>query len=366
MRHQSWPAMLALGSLVLAACGDETTAPSEASASPATAAVTSNAWITRADMLTTRTDLAVATVPNAAGQSIVYTIGGRNPNGVPLKTVSAYNVATNTWTFRRALPVALAWTNGAAVINGKIYVSGGFSDYNQYHLSHALYMYDPATNTWTRKHDMPSVHGPYGSGDPRYVGAQGVTGVINRKLYVVSTCYWIEGPIQSYYESTCYGKGVGPAFFRYDPATDRWAVLPSPPWGPSAESPFEGGVLGTKLYVMGGTWDGLDGQMAAYDPATNRWTKKTALALERPGAATAVLDGKLFVMGGYRYNSARETSDLLDITIVYDPATDAWTRRAPLPSPRASIAGTTVMVNGKPRIELIGGLPPGNNLQYVP
>ena len=44
----------------------------------------------------------------------------------PLAKVTAYNVATNTWTDRRPLPVPLAWSNGAGVINGKIYVSGGF------------------------------------------------------------------------------------------------------------------------------------------------------------------------------------------------------------------------------------------------
>ena len=60
----------------------------------------------------------------------MYAIGGRNPNGVPIAAHAAYNVATNTWTFRRGLPVPLAFSNGAGVINGKIYVSGGFSNYN--------------------------------------------------------------------------------------------------------------------------------------------------------------------------------------------------------------------------------------------
>jgi hypothetical protein len=35
-----------------------------------------------------------------------------------------------------------------------------------------------------------------------------------------------------------------------------------------------------------------------------------------------VLDGKLFVMGGRRYNAAQDAFETLDITIVYDPATD--------------------------------------------
>lgn len=364
MRHQSRAAILALSSFVLAACGEETTGPSPAPASGLMAAVTSNSWITRAAMLTTRTDLAVATVPNAAGQSIVYTIGGRNPNGTPLKSLALYNVATNTWSFGRALPVALAWSNGAGVINGKIYISGGFSDYNQYLLSNALYMYDPATNTWTRKHDMPSVEGPFH--DFNYVGAQGVTGVINGKLYVVTACYSTNEPWPYLSESGCYGSGVGPAFFRYNPATDRWVTLPSPPWGQGAGSPFQGGVIGGKFYVMGGSLYDHSSRLAAYDPATNQWTTKNALGLARPGAATTVLGGKLYVFGGRRFNATLDAYETLNKTIVYDPTTNLWTGRAPMPSSRTGIAASQVRLNGQARIEVIGGLPPGNNLQYIP
>ena len=47
-------------------------------------------------------------------------------------------------------------------------------------------------------------------------------------------------------------------------------------------------------------------------------------------------------------------------------ATDAWTRRAPLPTPRSGIAASTVLLDGKPRIEVVGGIAPGNNVQYIP
>lgn len=368
--HLLRSSIVMLSVLALGACSEETTTepspPTQPTGLGPEMAVASNTWLTRADMLTTRTDLAVATVPNAAGQSIIYTIGGRNPNGVPLKSLTIYNVATNTWSFGRVLPAPLAWTNGAGVINGKIYVSGGFSDYSQEYLSNALYMYDPSTNTWTRKRDMPSVKGRYS--DPNYVGAQGVTGVINGKLYVVTTCYWTDSP-WPYMESGCYGTGVGPAFFRYNPVTDLWVSLPSPAsafGGSSIGSPFAGGVIGGKFYVMGGSL-GEQGRLAAYDPATNRWTAKNALGKARPGAATAVLGGRLYVFGGRRYNATLEPPyETLNETMRYDPTTNLWTGRARMPSPRTNISATQVRVNGQARIEVIGGLAPGNNLQYVP
>lgn len=55
--------------------------------------------------------------------------------------------------------------------------------------------------------------------------------------------------------------------------------------------------------------------------------------------------------------------ETLDVTIVYDPATDAWTRRAPLPTPHSGIAASTVLPDGKARIEVVGGIAPGNNVQ---
>jgi N-acetylneuraminic acid mutarotase len=60
------------------------------------------------------------------------------------------------------------------VIGGKIYVSGGRVSGDKRCLQ-TLFVYDPATNRWTRKQDMPNV--AWG----------GVTGVLNDQLYVL-TC----------------------------------------------------------------------------------------------------------------------------------------------------------------------------------
>jgi hypothetical protein len=363
-----WPGALALSALGLAACGDETTTqpngPEQPPAAVPELAVTSNSWITRANLPTGRSSLALATVTNAAGQSVVYAIGGATDVYpiTPLRKVTAYNVATNTWTDRRPLPVPLAWSNGAGVINGKIYVSGGFSENGDGPPTRALYMYDPGTNSWTRKRDLPAI------GDSSHdwtVGSYGVTGVIKNKLYVVTFCH----ALRYYVEYGCVGDLTGPRLFRYNPVTDRWVTL-APPFpvatgnDPSEVSTLAGGVIGGKFYVMGGDFRN-NGRLSVYDPATNQWTPKTPLGLARWGVATAVLDNKLYVMGGSRIRN--NLYEMLDITRAYDPVTDLWTQRASLPSPRANMAGTTVLRGGKPRIEVVGGAPASrNNLQYIP
>ena len=363
--HLLRPGIVTLTVLSLAACGDDTPThpelPAQSTAAAPELAVASNSWITRADMLTNRTDLAVATVTNPAGQSVLYAMFGRNANGVPIGTVAAYNVATNTWNFTGSgLKVGLAFTNGAGVIDGKIYVSGGFTNYNLDKLSLALLMYDPARNTWTGKRGLPITTDQYGNDS--FFGARGVTGVIGGKLYVFTACFEQSDKLALDWEG-CSERG--PGFFRYNPGTDRWTILPSP-FSPLTRSPYAGGVIGGKFYVMGGTVGTYAGWLRVYDPATNHWTTKNGLGQTRPGAATAVLKSKLYVMGGQRYNAARKVWETLDKTIVYDPVTNAWTWRASLPSPRAGVAGSTVVRNGQARIEVVGGSRPGNNLQYIP
>ena len=53
-------------------------------------------------------------------------------------------------------------------------------------------------------------------------------------------------------------------------------------------------------------------------------------------------------------------------TSIYNPVTKTWSLGAPLPTGRSTLAASKVFVNGQPRIEVVGGSRPGNNLQYTP
>jgi hypothetical protein len=321
-----------LGPLALFAilgCQDDGRSPTDPGTTPEPTpqlAIGSNTWVARKDMPSDRNDFAVATMPNASGQSVLYVMGGHRPGGGGVSQVNAYNVATNTWTWKAQMPVPVFNPNGAGVIGGRIYVSGGAVNFSNY--SAALQVYDPAKNVWIRKRDMP------------VGGAFGLTGVIDGKLYVLTGCT----------DRPCF-------FFRYDPATDQWTSLPIP-----AEPHISGvgGVIRNKLYVAGTSSFGDGANLEVYDPVTNQWTTQGRMPGNRDGGASAVMGDRLHVIGGIIDGSETRTH------IVYDPAKNVWITKAPLPSSaHARAVAAKVFLNGLPRIEFVGGSRPGNNWQYI-
>lgn len=85
-----------------------------------------NAWTQKADMLTERRDLSASVV-----DGIIYVIGGlgmkTQQTDVDIKTVEAYDPATDTWTQIADMPTARSALS-TSVVNGQIYAIGGHSD----------------------------------------------------------------------------------------------------------------------------------------------------------------------------------------------------------------------------------------------
>jgi Kelch motif len=336
-----FPSLLTLGAFGLVACGEETTQPStevHQSTAPQLA-VTSNTWLTRRDMPLGVKSPAGAVVPNAQGQSILYVMGGQKvesdyPNEVPLGEVRAYNVATNTWAWKKDMPVARYGMNGAGVIGGKIYVAGGYTSTHQ--PSASLVVYNPASNTWTRKRDMPAP------------GGWGVTGVIGGKLYV----------------ATLNPRDTVADFFRYNATTDSWTRLPSAT-GYSMNDPG-GGVINGKFYLIGP-------RVLEYNPITNQWTKKGPWGPSTGGG----LEGRAVVLLAHVYVFGFEVNGspnpIQPGIFIYDPVSDTWAKKV-LNFGGLCCGGlidrtpTRVFLNGESRVEWFGGFSwtAGNNLQYIP
>ncbi len=107
-------------------------------------------------------------------------------------------------------------------------------------------------------------------------------------------------------------------------------------------------VVNGKIYAIGGsTENGLVGINEEYDPATNTWTYKRPMPTPRANFRVEVVQNKIYCIGGDITNATKTLANE-----VYDPATDTWETRAPLPTSRDSFS-TVVLRN---RIYVIGGI----------
>jgi N-acetylneuraminic acid mutarotase len=124
-------------------------------------------------------------------------------------------------------------------------------------------------------------------------------------------------------------------------------------------------VLDGRVWVIGGF--GAEAEPTAtveiYDPRADRWSAAPALPAAVHHAAAAVVDGRLFVVGGYSGGRVRWTPE--GAVHEYDRARNAWIARASMPTPRGGLA---VAVLGG-RLHAVGGAadgPTGAHEVYEP
>jgi N-acetylneuraminic acid mutarotase len=116
--------------------------------------------------------------------------------------------------------------------------------------------------------------------------------------------------------------------YAYDPSSDSWSSMANAP--SATEAPTAVDING-KIYMVNG-WD-VSGNPTAeldiYDTATNTWTTGTPNPVPAAGgSASAVLNGKMYVVGGCDSGSCASP---LTAVQVYDPTTDSWSSAANYP-----------------------------------
>jgi N-acetylneuraminic acid mutarotase len=230
------------------------------------------------------------------------------------------------WTDKTPLPHDLLDPGGSA-LNGKLFVVGGKDA--EGHRSD-LYAYDPVADIWDVGPDLP---GPAVE-NPAVVAHGG-------KLYVFG------GSTEPF-----SGAVTNAAVF--DPTADAWTPLPSLP---TARGGATAQAIGDQLYVAGGM--GADGASVAtvevFDPSAGEggaWSTAPSMSVRRDNPGSAALDGRLYVFGGRtRDADGTEVDGTLTSVEMYDPGTETWTGRAPMPTGRrAMVVGT---LNG--RAQVMGG-----------
>lgn len=294
---------------------------------------TEDSWVNLESMPTERYWLGVAVVYGK-----IYAIGGCSNGGV-VGTNEMYDPETGTWTTKEPMPTARA-AFGIAVYQNKIHVMGGYVPYD-FFFSQAHEVYDPLTDTWETK-----------SGTE--FSAFFCANVVNDKLYVMG------GQRQVFYPHGTIDQNMV-----YDPLTDSWIDLMPMPIG---VSDYASAVVDNKIYVMGGrsgsvTADNIPTQI--YDTETDTWSTGTQISSIVFNAAAGATSGefapkRIYVMGGIDYSkrvasgfrlSLYDPEITSDLTQIYDPETDVWTTGEPMLTSRYGL-GVAVIDD---KIYAIGG-----------
>jgi len=228
---------------------------------------------TKSEMPTARQGLSTNVVNGK-----IYAIGGGAASSVSytsvetFSTVEEYDPATDTWTTKSPMPTSRGF-HSANVVDGRIYVIGGsHASYPARNHVRTVEVYDPSTDTWTQKGDLP-----------RGIGA-GFSSVVDAKIYVFG------------------GYGGSRRVDAYDPSTDTWTTKSEMP---TALHALSTSVLDGKIYAIGGYVPGVAGDpgvatVEVYDPATDTWTTAPDMPTGKWGPRTSVVDGKIYVIGGCR------------------------------------------------------------------
>jgi N-acetylneuraminic acid mutarotase len=139
------------------------------------------------------------------------------------------------------------------------------------------------------------------------------------------------------------------AFEVYDPQQNSWSTQP--------DVPTEAGIILHAVTIHGKIYTlGTPSILSEYDPATQVWTQKAAMPTPRDRFSVAMVNDELYVIGG---NDA-----VANVVEAYDPATDTWQEKAPMPTPREETGAA--VVDGK--IYVVGGYyqsDPGHVLDTV-
>jgi len=248
---------------------------------------------------------------------LFYLIGGRGN-----KPLDIYDPVSQTWSTGTPPPLEMHHFQ-AISYQGDIYVIGGFTgDFPDETPLANVYIYSPATDTWSTGPVIPM---------SRRRGSAGVV-VYNDHIYVV--CGIQNGHID----------GWVPWFDEFDPATGTWTVLPD---APRARDHFQAAMSGDKLFAVGGRRTGENSlftptvpEVDVYDFNTGTWSTLTAnIPTQRAGATTVEINGTVIVIGGETEGQTVAHNE----TEALDPVSNIWTTLDPLNTGRHGTQAVTYM-----------------------
>lgn len=278
-------------------------------------------WETKANAAIGRSEAQGAIVDGK-----VYVFGGFSSGWTTTARSDAYDIAANTWSRLPDMPEEL--THAAVVVDGKtIWLVGGYVGDHPGPSTRNVWKFDTTTQTWTRGPALPA---PRGAGGAAIVG---------RQLYFFSGTSRVAGSTADPDQAETWALNL-------DGGTTWTAKAPMPnPRNHVAAAAVDG-----KVYAIGGQYNenessGLQSDVHRYDPAANTWQKVASLPVARSHSVAVVQGGQLLVVGGTLPGNVASP----DVTS-YSPRDNVWSKLPSLPSgrktPVAAVSNGTMYVTG--------------------
>jgi len=242
-------------------------------------------WTNKAPMLTSR-----SWAPAVRYDGKIYVVGGCSSSKPqqfrnPVANLEVYDPTADSWLALSSMSLARV-APAVAVLDGKIYVMGGFDPNYWWSANPTVEIYDITSGQWFAGPDMLK----------GVSWASAVT--VGGKIYVVGGV----------------GYGYKNIVQIYDPISNSWS------YGAS----FNGErylhalvAYNGKIYLIGGdSWetgtDKIYADVQVYDPVKNTWSLRTPMPNPATALSAVVINGNIYVFGGN------------GLARIYDITNDTW------------------------------------------
>ncbi|MED6259333.1 Kelch-like protein 36, partial [Ataeniobius toweri] len=281
---------------------------------------------------------------------------------------------TGSWELETELPARRSH-HCLAVLGGFIFAAGGSSsrDNGGDAACNLLYRYDPRLNQWTKGAPMNQQRvdfylGAVGESLIAVGGRNGSGALLSVEVYYPAEDCWsyvaqlprfTYGHAGTVHQGVVYISGghdyqIGPYrqdFLSYDPSQDGEVWVERQPMS-LARGWHCMASLDHLIYAIGGSDDHADTterfdivHVESYDPRSCQWTRVAPLLLPNSEAGLAVWAGKIYVLGGYSWESMAFSR----VTQVFDPDMGSWSRGPDLPKRTAGASACVCVVRPSPQ-----------------